>query len=760
MGRAAYQTEQAMQRIQGAADVAKNALAALGIGASVGGFALLIKGAIDAADNLRDMSQKTGIAVETLNGLGFAAGQAGGNLESMVAAAGKLNKSIAEAAGGNQQTSDAFKALGISVLDASGNLKKADVVMAEVADKFAQYQDGPEKAALALRIFGKAGADMIPLLNDGGDAMRENIEYAKQYSGATAELSAAADNFNDTMGKLAIQQKSFANAMAAAVLPILQRVTEEILGASEQSDKFALATSAVRTVLETFVVVGSEVAFTFKAVGTEIGGIAAQLAALAHGDIKGFNAISQAMKEDAKKARQEHDKFIADILNRTPTAAGTTSGTPPPKKSAPTLLDPSAGKDLAALAKAQLDGQLKTMENALAQERDVMQFHDQYVAELRSQDLIDLTTYEDYRKRALDENLAATTRTYDAEIAALEAYKAKATESKDRQDAQNKIDDLTAKKEKARQDAMQKSDMLTLGLAKAQNALNAEMKEWSIQQDAAANQFQFEIDMLGKSAIEVAKLTNARRIQLDVEERIRQAQKNSATPIDRAKFDNEAAAAIAKSNALYDSADAKQKDPWFNMSESIRRYGEEADNVGAQIGNGMTNAFQSAEDAFVQFAMTGKLSFGDLARSIIADLARIQAKKMIVGLIDMAIGAFTGGVGNSGGSVGSAGGPSLGSYGLSGGRAGGGPVDAYSSYLVGEKGPEILRMGSAGGTIIPNDKLGGNGGPVVNLTQNIQIDSRSDAGAIMSAIRQNGERVKTEISDLILRGSRAYTRPA
>src|SRR4051794_24885455 len=101
-------TEKNMKRIEGAVDVAKKALEVLGIGLTVGAFAELIKGSIDAADELRDMSQKTGVAVETLNGLGFAAGQAGGDLESIVAAAGKVNKSVAEAAGGNKDMSEAF----------------------------------------------------------------------------------------------------------------------------------------------------------------------------------------------------------------------------------------------------------------------------------------------------------------------------------------------------------------------------------------------------------------------------------------------------------------------------------------------------------------------------------------------------------------------------------------------------------------------------------------------------------------------------
>jgi hypothetical protein len=315
-------TQRAMAQMERDAKMVGAAMGALGL-AGAGALAIMVKQSIDAADKLRDMSQKTAIAVETLNGMGFAASQAGGSLDGMVAAAGKLNKAIAEAAQGTPEQANAFKALGISVQDSSGKLKTADVVMAEMADKFAAYADGPEKVALANALMGKSGADMIPVLNDGGAAMRDNIEYAKQYSGLTTELAAGADQFNDSMGKLHLQQQGFANTITAAVLPVLQAVADETLRAAEESNGFSLAANAARTVLETFVVIGSEVAFVFKGVGTEIGGMAAQLAALASGDIKGFTAISDAMKADAAKASVEHDAFIARVMDRSaPNANG------------------------------------------------------------------------------------------------------------------------------------------------------------------------------------------------------------------------------------------------------------------------------------------------------------------------------------------------------------------------------------------------------------------------------------------------------
>ena len=361
MGKAAYQTEQAMKQMSRDAKIVGAAMGALGL-AGAGAMAIMVKQSIDAADKLRDMSQKTAIAVNTLNGMGFAASQAGGSLDGMVSAAGKLNKSIAEGAQGNNDQAAAFKALGINVVDASGRLKTADVVMTEMASKFAGFADGPEKVALSMALMGKAGADMIPVLNEGGEAMRANIEYSKQYSGMTTELANGADNFNDTMGKLQLQQQGFANTLTAAVLPILQAVADETLRAAEQSNGFSVAANAARTVLETFVVVGSKVAFVFKGVGTEIGGMAAQLAALARGDLKGFTVISDAMKEDAARARVEHDKFVAGIMDRTPATVDSWGNegrrnTAPTLGAAPRFSSGGGGRKTAAAAKGLTDAQ-------------------------------------------------------------------------------------------------------------------------------------------------------------------------------------------------------------------------------------------------------------------------------------------------------------------------------------------------------------------------------------------------------------------
>src|SRR5690606_12032417 len=100
------------------------------------------------------------------------------SIESLETSLKKFNKTIAEAAGGSKLQADSFKAIGIALKDSNGNLKSTEVLLGDVADKFAGYQDGAAKTALAMNLFGRAGADMIVQLNGGRKAMAEAAQEA------------------------------------------------------------------------------------------------------------------------------------------------------------------------------------------------------------------------------------------------------------------------------------------------------------------------------------------------------------------------------------------------------------------------------------------------------------------------------------------------------------------------------------------------------------------------------------------------------
>jgi len=76
--------------------------------------------------------------------------------------------------------SEALKALGVSAVVVRGQIRSAEQVLLDLADKFAAMPDGATKAALALRLFGKEGVGIIPFLNQGREgltALKEEVLY-------------------------------------------------------------------------------------------------------------------------------------------------------------------------------------------------------------------------------------------------------------------------------------------------------------------------------------------------------------------------------------------------------------------------------------------------------------------------------------------------------------------------------------------------------------------------------------------------------
>ena len=87
----------------------------------------------------------------------------------------------------------------------------------------------------------------------------------------------------------------------------------------------------------------------------------------------------------------------------------------------------------------------------------------------------------------------------------------------------------------------------------------------------------------------------------------------------------------------------------------LHKYASDAGSLAQTMSGAVTQAFSSMEDAFVQFTMTGKLEFKDMANSIIADLMRITVRSMILGPIANAIGGALGSLFGGGGGMASIG---------------------------------------------------------------------------------------------------------
>ena len=93
----------------------------------------------------------------------------------------------------------------------------------------------------------------------------------------------------------------------------------------------------------------------------------------------------------------------------------------------------------------------------------------------------------------------------------------------------------------------------------------------------------------------------------------------------------------------YSRLDEAQGDWMSGVSDAWNNYRDEAADSAGQAKELFSSALSGTEDAIVDFVKTGKLSFKDLANSIIEDLIRIQVRQAAVGLLSSAFGAVTGG---------------------------------------------------------------------------------------------------------------------
>jgi len=216
--------------------------AALGGALSVGLFVRMIDGAIEAQDEMGKLAEKVGVPVEQLSALKFAAGQSGLELEGLGDGLRKLNVNLAETQAGTGEAREAFRALGINVEQSRGVLKGTDQVLLELAEKFAEMEDGAGKTALAVRIFGRAGADLIPFLNQGRTGIAALMEEAKRLGVVmSGDAVRAATEFNDNLDRIRATSEGLARQIANKLLPTLNELAEEFLDGMRIAGSFGQA---------------------------------------------------------------------------------------------------------------------------------------------------------------------------------------------------------------------------------------------------------------------------------------------------------------------------------------------------------------------------------------------------------------------------------------------------------------------------------------------------------------------------------------
>lgn len=197
--------------------------------AAAGGLVSMSKAAADYAGDMKDMARATGVGFEEIQELAYAAKMSGIEADKLKVAFVKLDKAMTEAASGNKTYLQTFSDLGIQLRDSEGNLRKPNEIFEEVAELFSKTEDSAAKTALAYELFGKSGADLIPMLNDGKAGMEEWFRMAREAGLVMGdEMGTAAETAGDQMDGLMNKLRGTSLQLGTRLIPTVTAFVEKL----------------------------------------------------------------------------------------------------------------------------------------------------------------------------------------------------------------------------------------------------------------------------------------------------------------------------------------------------------------------------------------------------------------------------------------------------------------------------------------------------------------------------------------------------
>lgn len=230
----------ALSDMQSAVGKLQTVFGALTGGAAVMVLRNLVTHSIEAQAQIANLSERLGVSVREMSALRFMAGQSDTSIEALATGMKKLSVNAAQAASGSGEMSASFASIGVTVKNADGSLRAIDDILGDVAEEFRLMPDGVEKTALAVKLFGKTGDELIPFLNAGRAGIKEMREEAEKLGIVLDERAAkAAKKFEDDTKKIKIAADGVGTAISQALIPFLGAYANSIIEATKVTGGFA-----------------------------------------------------------------------------------------------------------------------------------------------------------------------------------------------------------------------------------------------------------------------------------------------------------------------------------------------------------------------------------------------------------------------------------------------------------------------------------------------------------------------------------------
>lgn len=743
--------------------------AAIGVGVAFGAMAaagtaafVAIGSGIESAAKYQDLAEEIGTSAEEIASFAVAAATAGVSIESVAGASVKLTKSLVGVDDESKAAGAALAAIGINIEE----FKRLDPASQyeAVGKALAGYADGAGKTAVAVALFGKAGAEQLKVfkaLEEQGGRMviltQQQIEDADRFADAQAKLRAEIGLYASALATQFI-------APTEALIKVLVQAAQDtgLLGAeaTKLGQNNGVATFAENAIEKlAFVADAAQgVGVVFSRVGEFIGASAAAAQAKLTGDTQGLEAIRKAYDDSLnqtqfKSIREDYKKALADQKEFKRQSAAETRGFNPlaPVAFQGATKKTGGGGSKDDPTKKLLENELAAIKAAGEAAKDLLADRNKMLDLYNQQGLLSVKDYYDQLQGNLDEATAAQAKSYDDQIAALKKFQAAASKQTDVADAQGKINKLEEDKAKLYRQSGTAALESSIKQVQAQKAIkdafdevNAKVLEYQGNLRAAG---EIRFDAANEKLITQAKVEQNEQVikqiellkqytlaQADInklqsqfslaqgdlqiaEERITIArERGTMGEIESLKKSGEArkeaVAIMERQLAAFQAIDAAARSP--EQTQAIERLKVQLEGLKATV-DPLADKFNtlfadsagSALTDFINGTKTAKEAFKSFTDSIFKELTSLIVKDLFKQLFNGG-GSSTGGVGFDFGSL-------LSGF-FGGGKALGGPVDSETLYRVNEIGPEMftaangheyLMTGTQGGSITPNNALGG-----------------------------------------------------
>src|ERR671918_1811094 len=639
--------EQSLKRIESAGERASGGLKGLGrqaellrtgirmfggalIGVTtVGGLAALVDRSISAADAIGKTADKIGVGVEALQELRFAAKASGVEQQTLDMALQRFTRRAAEAAQGTGEAKDALAQMSIALRDQSGNLRRSEDLLGDVADAFARIEDPAERVRLAFKLFDSEGVALVNLLRDGSGALEQMRARARDLGIVLDEAlirdAERARTELDTLSQVISANLTRAALEAAPVIADLSSWLADVAGkAGIAWERLfdAPEEKSLRTLR-----------YELDLASSTIEKLEGRIQELRESPTLGFttfidtaqiNALER-KRDELRRARDQTQARIAFLEGPPDTGAPPAPSASPPDDTAGVQ---DRAKNLERIAR-ELEGTLFGITHE-GSERIIAE-HERRLAEIEA-----LRAKDGGNALQVDQLIAQSAAVRDAQLSALRAKEVEAAE-KVRAANVRVVAGLEAERQ-----ALTNTERERF-VAQALSRLSAE----------ATAQQRREVEQLAGALYDEQQALQTRQRIMDegrsVIDRTRTATEQHAAEI--AKL-NELLQAGAINLATYARAVEDANDRALRSSQAwtdgaarfLKDYVAESNDAATATERAFANAFSGAEDALVGFIATGKLEFQSLADNILADLARITVRQTFTALIAGALqSAFAGG---------------------------------------------------------------------------------------------------------------------